>query len=111
MRATVRAPASAISAAPARSRKPRRLLRRSTAADRCSCSRIGGRWSGRKRQPPCFARAGAGEDALELGEAVEGALGERDSVAVERYGVGAARNAGLRPYMLVGDLVEHLHRH
>src|SRR4051812_6993685 len=92
--ATVVAAVAASSASPARASSPRRDVRAA------SCSSMGGL----ERAP-----LGGADDALELAEAVEGALRQHDPVArIQRDRVRRARHVGGRPGVGVAMLVEDL---
>src|SRR6266540_1941027 len=92
---TVRAAASATSAPPTLARNPRRDVSR--ASESVSRSRCSG-----------TAPLGGGQHALQLGEVVEGALGENSAAVAQGDGDGerAAGNPEVAPERGVHDLVE-----
>src|SRR3954468_18799230 len=93
-RAAAPAAVAANRASPTRASRPRREVR---AASDSSMDRL---------QRPLL---GGADDALELGEPVERALGEDDPVArVERHGIGRSRHGGDGPGVGVALLVEDL---
>src|SRR3954447_177712 len=91
---TVRAAVSATRAPPTRARKPRREVSRARASvTRSRCSGMSAR---RGRQ-----------NALQLGEVVEGPLGEDDSLIVGGDRERAAGDTELAPERRISRLVEH----
>src|SRR5918997_1020285 len=93
------APASAITPAPTRERKPRRdVLAASVSESR----------SGTERTPPPLR---GGQDGLQLRARVERALGQHGAVVADRHRERAARHVGQRPRVGVFLLVEAAQRH
>src|SRR5215211_1679347 len=90
--------AAATSAPPRRARKPPRDVSRATAAPSSGTGLL-----------VCPALRSC-NDSLELGGAVECALGADDAFVVERDGVGAPRDGELLPDLPVRHLVEDLDR-
>src|SRR5262245_58395009 len=94
---TVRAAVSAIRAPPTRARKPRREVSRASESairSRCSGTALGGR-----------------QDALQLGEVVEGPLGQDLAGCIESDRERAARDLEVAPGLRLGHLVELHDRH
>src|ERR1035437_1240271 len=92
-----------MTAIPAHSRKPRRLLRRSTASLKCSRGSSGG------KRNLLLAPTRCAEDAFELAEAVERALRESHAIEAQRHRIGAPRYLRGAPGLDIGDLVKDAH--